>query len=84
MAIVRRCPECGALQELRDGRFGKFWGCSTYPKCHYTESASDNPYPFPFRPRRSYEARRRYYMDDTTEREMDDYWGLNSSLWGDD
>ena len=32
------CPKCGAQLVERDGRHGKFLGCSTYPKCEYTES----------------------------------------------
>ena len=28
-----RCPEDGAPMVLREGRFGKFYGCVNYPKC---------------------------------------------------
>lgn len=28
------CPECGAPTALRDGKYGEFWGCTAYPKCH--------------------------------------------------
>lgn len=31
------CPQCGKNMIARDGRFGKFWGCSGYPKCRYTK-----------------------------------------------
>lgn len=34
----RICPKCGAYLVLRRGRFGKFYGCSNYPRCHYTHS----------------------------------------------
>lgn len=34
-----RCPECGGELVLRNGRYGKFWGCSNYPDCHYTKRA---------------------------------------------
>jgi ssDNA-binding Zn-finger/Zn-ribbon topoisomerase 1 len=27
------CPECGAKTVLRTGPYGKFKGCSRYPKC---------------------------------------------------
>lgn len=27
------CPECGADMVLRDGKFGKFYGCERYPEC---------------------------------------------------
>lgn len=31
-----RCPECGGEMRLKSGRYGKFWGCSNYPGCHFT------------------------------------------------
>lgn len=33
----RDCPKCHQPLQLRQGRFGAFWGCSTYPKCDFTE-----------------------------------------------
>lgn len=30
------CPECGSELVYRNGRFGKFISCSTYPACKYT------------------------------------------------
>lgn len=33
-----RCPKCNGVLVLRDGIYGKFWGCSRYPKCKYTRS----------------------------------------------
>ncbi|MFC2023559.1 type I DNA topoisomerase [Chloroflexota bacterium] len=30
------CPKCGEPLLLRDGRFGKFVGCSGWPDCRYT------------------------------------------------
>ena len=36
-AIVSgRCPKCGGKLVLREGRYGRFYGCSNYPKCNYT------------------------------------------------
>lgn len=32
------CPECGEKLVERSGKFGKFIGCSGYPKCHFTQS----------------------------------------------
>lgn len=32
-----KCPNCGADLVERQGRFGKFVGCSTYPKCKYIQ-----------------------------------------------
>ena len=33
----RQCPNCGAQLQIRSGRYGKFIGCSNYPKCKYIE-----------------------------------------------
>ncbi len=30
------CPECGSELYIRDGRYGRFIGCSNYPECKYT------------------------------------------------
>ncbi len=36
------CPECGNGELLiREGRRGKFLGCSNYPRCHYTRDYAD-------------------------------------------
>ncbi len=34
------CPECGSPLRKRKGKNGLFWGCSSYPTCHFT--APDN------------------------------------------
>lgn len=34
--IQNKCPFCGNPLILRNGKYGKFWGCSTYPKCKFT------------------------------------------------
>lgn len=31
------CPKCGGNLVLRNGRYGQFYGCSNYPKCHFTK-----------------------------------------------
>ena len=31
------CPRCGAELVERNGRNGKFWGCSKFPKCKFTK-----------------------------------------------
>jgi DNA topoisomerase I len=36
------CPECGKPLLFRDGRYGKFIGCSGWPECRHTE-----PIPLP-------------------------------------
>ncbi|HXH04494.1 MAG TPA: type I DNA topoisomerase [Candidatus Competibacteraceae bacterium] len=33
----RNCPKCGSTLLIRSGRYGKFIGCSNYPKCKYIE-----------------------------------------------
>lgn len=32
------CPKCGNKLVMRNGRYGKFIGCSSYPKCKYTKN----------------------------------------------
>jgi DNA topoisomerase-1 len=32
------CPECGSELVKRNGRFGDFISCSTFPKCRYTKN----------------------------------------------
>jgi hypothetical protein len=33
-----KCPNCGGILTMRNGRFGKFIGCNQYPKCRYTRN----------------------------------------------
>ncbi len=33
----RECPDCGSPLVYKRGRYGKFIGCSSYPKCKYIE-----------------------------------------------
>jgi len=32
------CPKCGSAVVVRWGKYGKFYACSNFPKCRYTES----------------------------------------------
>lgn len=32
------CPRCGGTLLVRDGCYGKFYGCTSYPKCKYTQT----------------------------------------------
>lgn len=32
------CPKCGSLLVKRKGRFGAFYGCSSYPDCRFTRN----------------------------------------------
>lgn len=34
----RVCPDCSGPLKIRHGKFGKFIGCSNYPKCKHIES----------------------------------------------
>lgn len=36
--LDRNCPDCGSPLQYRMGRYGKFIGCSNYPKCKHIES----------------------------------------------
>lgn len=36
----KKCPQCQSELILRSGKYGKFWGCSDYPKCKYTKQIS--------------------------------------------
>jgi len=36
------CPKCGAPLLIRLGKFGRFYACSKFPKCKYTESLKEN------------------------------------------
>jgi DNA topoisomerase I len=38
----KKCPKCGAPLLIRLGRYGKFYACSAFPKCKYTESLEKN------------------------------------------
>ncbi len=33
----KTCSECGSDMNLKQGRYGMFWGCSNYPDCKNTE-----------------------------------------------
>ncbi|MBN3033042.1 MAG: type I DNA topoisomerase [Candidatus Saganbacteria bacterium] len=32
------CPKCGSRLVIRQGRYGEFMACSTYPKCKFTKN----------------------------------------------
>jgi len=31
-----RCPACNGVLSVKRGAYGAFWGCNSYPKCHFT------------------------------------------------
>ena len=35
---LKICPRCGGNLKLRNGKFGSFLGCTSYPACRYTEN----------------------------------------------
>ncbi len=37
----KKCSQCGKEMVLRDGKYGKFWGCKGYPDCKNTENHED-------------------------------------------
>lgn len=36
-ATPKTCTQCGKAMIIKDGKYGKFWGCSGYPSCRHTE-----------------------------------------------
>ncbi|MDV3163105.1 MAG: topoisomerase DNA-binding C4 zinc finger domain-containing protein, partial [Candidatus Phytoplasma australasiaticum] len=38
----QNCSSCGSLMAERNGKYGKFLGCSTYPKCKQIISFNKN------------------------------------------
>jgi DNA topoisomerase-1 len=38
----KKCPKCGAPLLIRLGKYGKFYACSKFPECRYTESLEKN------------------------------------------
>lgn len=34
---INKCPKCGGQLKEKDGKYGKFIGCSNFPICRYTE-----------------------------------------------
>lgn len=36
--LKERCPSCGNSLVIREGKFGKFKGCTNYPSCNFTKN----------------------------------------------
>jgi DNA topoisomerase-1 len=36
------CPKCGSPIIIKLGKFGRFYACTNFPKCKYTESLEEN------------------------------------------
>ena len=41
--VEKECPKCGSKLVIRTSVYGKFLGCSSFPKCKYMESLKDGP-----------------------------------------
>ncbi len=35
---INTCPTCGSELVKRNGKFGIFWGCKSFPKCRFTRN----------------------------------------------
>ncbi|PLW80519.1 DNA topoisomerase I [Candidatus Woesearchaeota archaeon] len=42
-AVKKQCPKCGKDLVLRSSFYGKFLGCSGFPKCRHIEQLTDGP-----------------------------------------
>ena len=40
--LEKKCPKCGGNLVLRSSIYGKFYGCSNYPKCKHIEKLENN------------------------------------------
>ncbi|MFW9867034.1 MAG: type I DNA topoisomerase [Candidatus Thorarchaeota archaeon] len=38
----KNCPQCGSELQEREGKYGKFLGCSNFPECKYTYDLSED------------------------------------------
>ncbi|MBQ7164378.1 MAG: topoisomerase DNA-binding C4 zinc finger domain-containing protein, partial [Clostridia bacterium] len=36
------CPICAGKLVVKEGRYGRFYGCSNYPSCTYRKNIKDN------------------------------------------
>jgi hypothetical protein len=36
-----KCPECRSELVRKNGRYGPFWGCKSFPKCRYTKKIQE-------------------------------------------
>jgi len=35
---IPKCPKCGSELKIKNGKFGQFYGCTSYPSCRYTRN----------------------------------------------
>ncbi len=39
---IKNCPKCKTgILKIRNGKYGKFWGCNNYPSCNYTKNINN-------------------------------------------
>ena len=38
---IKRCPRCGNWLNRKEGKYGPFYGCMSYPDCRYTENLNN-------------------------------------------
>lgn len=36
-SAIEVCPKCGNILKKRNGKYGEFWGCASYPDCKFTK-----------------------------------------------
>lgn len=42
MSVPDKCPKCGSPLEKREGKYGEFLSCTSFPDCRYAFNLSDN------------------------------------------
>jgi ssDNA-binding Zn-finger/Zn-ribbon topoisomerase 1 len=47
-----KCPKCGAVMRERTGRYGKFLGCTNWPRCNGSRDVNPNDKLIPNKPSR--------------------------------
>jgi DNA topoisomerase-1 len=63
------CPKCGGALMVRKSVYGQFLGCSTFPKCRYTEKISKDD-----EEKAQVEKRREYFRQNKTSDRYDHRW----------
>ena len=51
-ATTIKCPKCGAVMREKNGRYGRFLGCSNYPRCHGARDLKPTDNSMPAKPTR--------------------------------
>ncbi len=40
--VEMECPDCGFSMQIKEGKYGYFWGCEGYPGCKKTLSLKNS------------------------------------------